>query len=96
MEYKEIAAITGYHPKYISKLKKEIQNGTIKTIHGNKNRRPVNAISEEEKKYIINLYKRSSANIRQFCHFYNRRSYSCIYNILKENGLINSEIKEDN
>ena len=88
MEYKEIAELTGYHPKYISKLKKEIQNGTIQITHGNKNRKPSNIISDEEKEYIVKLYKRSNASIRQFCHFYNRRSYSCIYNILKENGLI--------
>lgn len=94
MDYKEIAEITGYHPKYISKLKKEILNGTIQITHGNKNRKPINAISDEEKEYIIKLYKRSNASIRQFCQFYNRRSYSCIYNILNENGLINHEPKK--
>ena len=47
--YKEIAEITGYHPKYLLKLKKEILNGTISMEHGNKNRKPINTISEEEK-----------------------------------------------
>ncbi len=88
LNYKEIAEITGYHPKYILKLKKEILDGTIRTVHGNKNRTPVNVLSEEEKAYIINLYKKSNVSIRKFCNFYNRRSYSCIYNLLKENGLI--------
>lgn len=88
LNYKEIAEITGYHPKYILKLKKEIINGTIRMVHGNKNRTPINVMSEEEKKYIINLYKKSNVSIRKFCNFYNRRSYSCIYNLLKENGLI--------
>ena len=32
----------------------------------------------------ISLYKRSNASIRQFCRFYGRRSYSCIYNVIKE------------
>lgn len=86
--YKEIAEVTGYHPKYICRLKKEIINGTVQMVHGNKNRKPVNTISEEEKAYIIKLYKRSNASIRQFCNFYNRRSYSCIYNILKGEGLV--------
>ena len=82
--YKEIAEITGYHPKYLLKLKKEILNGTISMEHGNKNRKPINTISEEEKEKIISLYKRSNASIRKFCKFYGSRSYSCIYNDIKE------------
>ena len=88
LSYKEIAEITGYHPKYILKLKKDVINGNISYIHGNKNRIPVNSMSEEEKQKIINLYKKSNVSIRKFCNFYNTRSYSCIYNLLKENGLL--------
>ena len=84
LSYIEIAEITGYHPKYILKLKKEIIDGDISLVHGNKNRKPINTISDDEKKKIISLYKRSNASIRQFCKFYARRSYSCIYNIIKE------------
>lgn len=84
LSYIEIAEITGYHPKYILKLKKDLINGNISFEHGNKNRKPVNAISDDEKNKIINLYKRSHASIRQFCKFYARRSYSCVYNIIKE------------
>ena len=84
LSYIEIAEITGYHPKYILKLKKDIINNNISFEHGNKNRKPINAITEEEKNKIINLYKRSNASIRKFCKFYAKRSYSCIYNIIKE------------
>lgn len=91
LSYIEIADITGFHPKYILKLKKEILDGTISLEHGNKNRKPVNKISEDEKNKIINLYKRSNASIRKFCKFYGRRSYSCIYNILMEAGLIKKD-----
>ncbi len=84
LSYIEIAEITGYHPKYILKLKKEIIDGTISFEHGNKNKKPVNALSLEEKNKIINLYKRSHASIRQFCKFYAKRSYSCVYNVIKE------------
>lgn len=84
LTYIEIAEITGYHPKYILKLKKEVLDGTISFLHGNKNKKPVNALSDEEKAKIINLYKRSHASIRQFCKFYAKRSYSCVYNIIKE------------
>ena len=89
LSYIEIAEITGYHPKYILKLKKEILDGTISIIHGNKNRKPINTISDDEKKRIISMYKRSNASIRRFCNFYGDRSYSCVYNIIKEyeNGL---------
>lgn len=89
LSYQEIATITGYHPKYILKLKKEILNNEIRLEHGNKNRKPVNTISEQEKKYIIDLYRRSNVSIRKFCKFYGKRSYSCIYNVLKEADLIN-------
>jgi len=88
LTYKEIAKITGYHEKYLLKLKKEMEEGSINLIHGNKDRKPVNTITEEEKQYIINLYKRSNASIRKFCRFYGKRSYSCIWHVLKEAGLI--------
>jgi len=88
LTYKEIAEITGYHPKYILKLKKEIIEGTIRIEHGNKSKKPANALTEEEKQKIINLYKRSHVSIRKFSKFYGRHSYSCIYNVLKENNLI--------
>ncbi len=88
LTYKEIANLTGYHPKYILKLKKDVINGNINYIHGNKNRIPVNSMSEEEKQKIINLYKKSNVSVRKFCKFYNTRSYSCIYNLLKENNLL--------
>jgi len=88
LTYKEIAEITGYHEKYLLKLKKDLETGRINLVHGNTNRKPINTITEEEKQYIINLYKRSNASIRKFCKFYKKRSYSCIWNVLKEAGLI--------
>lgn len=88
LTYKEIAEITGYHPKYLLKLKKEIINNEISLEHGNKNKVPINKISDEERKKIVSLYRRSHASIRKFVKFYGTRSYSCIYSILKEEGLI--------
>lgn len=88
LTYKEIAKITGYHEKYLLRLKKELQNGTISMVHGNTNRKPKNTITEEEKKYIIELYKRSNTSIRKFCKFYAKRSYSCIWHVLKDAELI--------
>lgn len=91
LSYVDIAKLTNYHPKYILKLKKYILNDNINYIHGNKNRKPANTIPIEEEQKIINLYKRSNASIRKFCKFYGRRSYSCVYNILKRNGLLEEE-----
>lgn len=91
LTYEEIAQITGYHPKYILKLKKEILNNTIQLEHGNKNKIPVNRMSREEEMQIVNLYRRANCSIRRFCKFYNRRSYSCIYNILKKHGLLEKD-----
>ena len=88
MTYKEIAYVTGYHPKYILKLKKELVNGEINLVHGNKNKKSPKAISKEEEEKIISLYKKSSVSVRKFCRFYGRRSYSCVYNVLNRNGLI--------
>lgn len=88
LTYEEIAAITGYHPKYILKLKKQLLNNTIKTEHGNKHKEPINKMSLEEEQKIVNLYKRSNTSIRKFCRFYGSRSYSCIYSILEKNGLL--------
>ena len=90
LTYKEIADITGYHPKYILKLKKEVINGTVSFVHGNKNRIPANIMSEEERQKIIKLYKKSNVSIRKFCKFYNSRRYSRIYNLLKSEGLLKS------
>ena len=88
LNYKEIAELSGFHPKYILKLKKEIMDNTISLVHGNKFRKPVNAISEQEEAQIVNLYQRSHASIKKFAKFYGKRSYSCIYTVLKKHNLI--------
>lgn len=92
LSYKEIASITGYHEKYILKLKKEIIDGKFNLVHGNKDKEPVNKMSDKEKEYIINLYKRCTVSVNRFCKFYNRRSYSCVYNVLKDAGLLNEDM----
>lgn len=88
LTYNEISELSGFHPKYILKLKRELVNGTFKEEHGNKNRKPINAISANEEMEIVNLYKRSNASIKKFAKFYGKRSYSCIYNVLKKHELI--------
>ena len=46
MTYKEIAQVTGYHEKYLLKLKKDLEKGEISLVHGNTNRKPSNTITE--------------------------------------------------
>lgn len=91
LSYKEIAELTGYHPKYLLRLKKEVINGTVSLVHGNTHKDPPNKMKKEEKEYIISLYKRSNASIKKFCKFYGRRSYSCVYNVLKEAGFVDEK-----
>ncbi len=88
LTYKEVAKITGYHEKYLLKLKKQLEEGTISLVHGNTNRKPKNTITDEERQYIIALFKRSNVSIRKFCKFYKKRSYSCIWHVLKDADLI--------
>lgn len=88
LSFKEIAKVSGYHEKYLLKIKEELIKGTLKYEHGNSSRKPHNAITDEEKNFIIDLYKRSNASIRQFSRFYKKRSYSCIWNVLHDAGLI--------
>lgn len=88
LTYNEISLLTGYHSKYILKLKKEILENKISLEHGNKNRHSYNALGIQEKEYIIKLYKKTTVSLRRFCKFYGKRSYSCIYNLLKENNLL--------
>lgn len=91
--YDEIAYFLNYHPKYLLKLKNEVENGKANPVHGNKNKKAHNSLSEEETKYIIDLYKRSHVSVKKFCKFYGKRSYSCIYNTLDRAGLINKKKK---
>lgn len=88
LTYSDIAILSGFHPKYILNLKKQIDEKSIHLEHGNRNRKPSNALSKEEEEKIISLYKRANATIKEFARFYGRRSYSCIYNVLKRNGLL--------
>ena len=77
---KNISKVFGYIGGMIAHLADSIyQSGHIEMV---------NTITEQEKQYIISLYKRSNASIRKFCKFYKKRSYSCIWHVLKEAGLI--------
>lgn len=86
LTYEEIAKLSGYHCKYILKLKKDLLAGSVSFKYHRDS--SWNAISKEEEAKIVNLYKKSHVSVRKFSRFYNSRSYSCIYNVLKKNGLL--------
>ena len=87
LTYDEIASLSGYHSKYILRLKKQmVETGDIHLKYERDS--SWNAISKEEEKKIIDLYKKSHASVRKFSKFYGFRSYSCVYNVLKKNGLL--------
>ena len=88
MTYEEIANATGYHPKYLLRMKNKYLQSGIPLEHGNKNRKPSRALTPEEEEEIVKLFQRSSVSVRKFARFYNRRSYSCIYNVLQKHGLL--------
>ena len=87
LTYEEIAQLTGYHCKYILKLKKDmLATGKVSLKYHRET--SWNALSKEEEDKIVALYKKSHASVRKFTKFYNSRSYSCIYNVLKRNELL--------
>ena len=60
LTYEEISTLTGYNVKYLYKLKNDILDNKFTLEHGNKNRKPVNALSEAEKQKIVNKVKLNS------------------------------------
>lgn len=56
MTFAEISKLSGYHPKYLINLNKQLQEGTIILEHQNKGRKPVKTIFPEEEKQILNLF----------------------------------------
>lgn len=72
--YKELSEITGYHEKSLIRLNLQILKGLISPIHGNKNRKPHNYISNDIKIKLVNEFKKGDF-----------KSYQSFYLYLKEN-----------
>ena len=84
-------------------VKKAKDNGIDNLKHGNCNKIPKNKVSEEIVDKIIELkksYNYKDANIKHFTELLNEReninlSYSTVYNILKNNGIISKNKHKD-
>jgi len=95
---KQAADSLGLSTRQVKRLKKGyIEKGVESVIHGNLNRKPKHAISEEMKKEIINLKISEKYKDANIAHFYDlikieelievNIKYETVYKILKEAGI---------
>ena len=88
----------GLSTRQVKRLKKGyIEKGVESVIHGNLNRKPKHAISEEMKKEIVNLKISERYNDANIAHFYDlikeyemkeiKIKYETVFKILKEAGI---------
>ena len=93
---KQVATALGLSERRVKQIKKEVKENGVKSIqHGNRGRKPKNAISDETKKKILELrssYKYELSNFKHFQELLKERenidiSYSALYNILRNAGI---------
>lgn len=56
--YEQLSKLTGYHPKYLIELARQIKDGTIQEVHQNTGRKPSKAITEEEEQALLALFQK--------------------------------------
>lgn len=88
---KQVANALGLSERRVKQIKKEVKENGVKSIaHGNRGRKPKNAIPDETKKKILELrrsYEYELSNFKHFQEILKEReniniSYSALYNIL--------------
>ena len=93
---KQVANALGLSERRVKQIKKEVKENGVKSIqHGNRGRKPKNAISVETKKKILDLrssYEYELSNFKHFQEILKERenidiSYSALYNILHTAGI---------
>lgn len=93
MTFEEIAVVTGYHPKSLIRMKKNLSE----------DQKFSKKFSDKEKKYIIDLFNSSgNGSITSFYEvylndkkIYKDRTYSGIYKLLNKEGLIIRECHDE-
>lgn len=80
-------------------IKIYLEKGKIGFVHGNRNRKPINTISDELKETITELYKTkyTDANIRHFTNLLEeyegiKISYSTVYLILRKQHILSPKL----
>lgn len=93
---KQVANILGISERRVKQLKKEVKENGVKSIqHGNRGRKPKNAIPIEMKEKILQLRSSYEYEVSNFKHFQEllqereniKISYSALYKILKNAGI---------
>ncbi len=93
---KQVATALGLSERRVKQIKKEVKENGVKSIqHGNRGRKPKNAISNETRKKILELrssYEYEISNFKHFQELLKERenidiSYSALYNILRNAGI---------
>ena len=92
---KRAALLLGVSPRHINRMIKGYNDeGEAYFIHGNRNRKPVNAMSDETRKRIVSLYREKyyDASFAFFTELLKENEDICISessvrNILEENGI---------
>lgn len=101
---KEASEILNLSERQIWRLVKKVKEKGIEGIkHGNCNRSPKNKLSPEIVSKIIDLKKSYNYENANFAHFRDlleeneniKISYSCLYNIMKSNGIISKNKNKD-
>ena len=93
---KQVANALGLSERRVKQIKKEVKENGVKSIqHGNRGRKPKNTISDETRKWILELrssYEYEISNFKHFQELLKERenidiSYSALYNILRNAGI---------
>ena len=93
---KQVATALGLSERRVKQIKKEVKENGVKSIqHGNRGRKPKNAIPFETRQKILDLrssYEYEISNFKHFQELLKERenidiSYSALYNILRNAGI---------
>lgn len=93
---KQVADALGLSERRVKQIKKEVKENGVKSIqHGNRGRKPKNAIPFETRQKILDLrssYEYEISNFKHFQELLKERenidiSYSALYNILRNAGI---------
>lgn len=81
--FRELSEITGYHEKSLSRIWKNMKEGTYTEIHQNKGRKPHNKIEDKEKADLIIKFKSGKYFTKKsFCQDLCKNGYSYSYSFI--------------
>lgn len=94
--FKELAEMTGYHEKSLSRIWKKMQEGSYTEIHRNKGRIPHNKITDKEKEKVIEQFKEKKyATKKEFYKDLCKKGYTYSYSFIAKLITIERQKKKD-